>query len=532
MLNGKLNDSLAMLEEAQKAKAAENLKADGLAMKLSETLTELENAKKKVMMMEERMQLQQQKVKDLQEEQLSQKRGFEEETLEYKEQIKQHAQTIVSLEERLQKVTEHHKKIEGEIATLKDNETTQKETVQDTAAASPTSPPAASPSENTAKDTTVCDHLIEDLFTAQKEILSQQEVIMRLRKDLTEAHCRMSDLRGELTEKQKVELERNVALVQQQNLELSGLKEKLMQMAGVLDKKDKELQVLREKLRSSQEKQKLQLLKEAGNTTQKCDISVQIEPPQNDIIASSHEEQSFSDLGAKCKGSRHEETIQRQKKALSELRAQIKELEKSSLSNHKEQLNESLLKVKTLTTEKNVHSKLDLPGLSRIEIQVPQNGLASSGSIPATEKSGKVDMAEALDLSEKLYLDMSKTLGSLMNIKDMSGHVSMKHLSPNERKRVNQLRQRDLDLVFDKVTQLKSRLERKEEILRTYEKDIEHLRSHSLLLLARNLKGAVVHPLPPSPTLTTSHPEAPSWSHTPACKEATPYSGTVLVWEH
>ncbi|XP_060040283.1 forkhead-associated domain-containing protein 1-like isoform X2 [Erinaceus europaeus] len=444
MLNGKLNDSLAMLEEAQKAKAAENLKADGLAMKLSETLTELENAKKKVMMMEERMQLQQQKVKDLQEEQLSQKRGFEEETLEYKEQIKQHAQTIVSLEERLQKVTEHHKKIEGEIATLKDNETTQKETVQDTAAASPTSPPAASPSENTAKDTTVCDHLIEDLFTAQKEILSQQEVIMRLRKDLTEAHCRMSDLRGELTEKQKVELERNVALVQQQNLELSGLKEKLMQMAGVLDKKDKELQVLREKLRSSQEKQKLQLLKEAGNTTQKCDISVQIEPPQNDIIASSHEEQSFSDLGAKCKGSRHEETIQRQKKALSELRAQIKELEKSSLSNHKEQLNESLLKVKTLTTEKNVHSKLDLPGLSRIEIQV--------------------------------YLDMSKTLGSLMNIKDMSGHVSMKHLSPNERKRVNQLRQRDLDLVFDKVTQLKSRLERKEEILRTYEKDIEHLR--------------------------------------------------------
>lgn len=40
------------------------------------------------------------------------------------------------------------------------------------------------------------------------------------------------------------------------------------------------------------------------------------------------QEQSFSDLGARCKGSRHEEVIQRQKKALSELRTRIKELEK------------------------------------------------------------------------------------------------------------------------------------------------------------------------------------------------------------
>lgn len=44
------------------------------------------------------------------------------------------------------------------------------------------------------------------------------------------------------------------------------------------------------------------------------------------------QEQSFCDLGAKCKGSRHEEVIQRQKKALSELRARIKELEKAGSS--------------------------------------------------------------------------------------------------------------------------------------------------------------------------------------------------------
>lgn len=36
----------------------------------------------------------------------------------------------------------------------------------------------------------------DDLLMAQKEILSQQEIIMKLRTDLGEAHSRMSDLRG------------------------------------------------------------------------------------------------------------------------------------------------------------------------------------------------------------------------------------------------------------------------------------------------------------------------------------------------
>ncbi|XP_062962603.1 forkhead-associated domain-containing protein 1 isoform X2 [Cynocephalus volans] len=472
ILNNKLNDALAMVEETQKTKTAESLRAESLTMKLNETLAELETAKTKMVMMEERIMLQQQVMKALQDERESQKHGFEEEIMEYKEQVKQHSQTIVSLEERLQKVTQHHKRIEGEIATLKDNDPAQKEEM-------PQDPPVAPPSESSAKEM-ACDHLIEDLLSAQKEILSQQEVIMRLRKDLTEAHSRMSDLRGELNEKQKIELEQNMALVQQQSRELSVLKEKMAQTSGLIEKKDKELKVLKEALRASQEKHKLQLNVEKEqkprNKTQMCDISVQIEPIHTDTFSSSQEEQSFSDLGAKCKGSRHEEVIQRQKKALSELRARIKELEKACSSNHKDHLTESFLRMEKNVQKMLLDAKPDLPSHSRIEIRAPQKGLSNSGSSPAIEKVGTLDVAEALDLSEKLYIDLSKTLGSLMNIKDMSGLMSMKYLSPKERERVNQLRQRDLNLVFDKITQLKNRLERKEELLRGYEKDIEQLR--------------------------------------------------------
>ncbi|CAK6440633.1 unnamed protein product [Pipistrellus nathusii] len=476
VLNNKLKDALALVEESQRTKAAESLKAESLAMKLNEALAELETAKTKMVMMEGRIQLQQQTIKALHEEQESQKQGFEEEVAEYKEQIKQHSLTIVSLEKKLQKVTEHHKKIEEEIAALKDNDLAQEKGAQQDR-------PPGPPPESRTKDA-VCDHMIEDLLTAQKEILSQQEVIMNLRKNLTEAHSRMSDLRGELSKKQKVELERNVALVQQQNKELGALKEKMAQVTGLVEKKDRELETLKEALRACQEKRRPPPPKEKPprprSTAQTCGIPVQMEPVPTDTCVSSQEEQSFCDLGAKCKGSRHEEVIQRQKKALSELRVRIKELEKAGSSNDKVHQNKSFQDLKTLRMEKHIQKTLDAkpdwPVLSRTEIQASQNGFASL----APEKPGRMDMAEALDLSEKLYMDMSKTLGSLMNIKDMAGHVSMKHLSPRERERVNQLRQRDLDLVFDKITQLKSRLERKEELLRGYEQDIDQLRQSTV----------------------------------------------------
>ncbi|XP_026304084.1 forkhead-associated domain-containing protein 1 [Piliocolobus tephrosceles] len=477
VLSNKLSDALAMVEETQKTKATESLKAESLALKLNETLAELETTKTKMILMEERLILQQKTVKAVQDEQESQRHGFEEEIMEYKEQIKQHSQTIVSLEEKLQKVTQHHKKIEGEIATLKDNDPAQKEErLQD--------PLVAPTTDSSAKDMAY-EHLIDDLLAAQKEILSQQEVIMKLRKDLTEAHSRMSDLRGELNEKQKMELERNVALVQQQSKELSVLKEKMAQMSSLVEKKDRELKALKEALRASQEKHRLQLNTEKKQKSQKktqtCDTSVQIEPVHTEAFSSSQEEQSFSNLGVKCKGSRHEEVIQHQKKALSELRARIKELEKTHAPDHKDHQNESFLDLKNLRMEGSIQkilldAKPDLPALSRMEILAPQNGLCNARFSSAMEKSGKMDVAEALELSEKLYLDMSKTLGSLMNIKDMSGHVSMKYLSRQERDKVNQLRQRDLDLVFDKITQLKNQLERKEELLRAYEKDVEQLR--------------------------------------------------------
>ncbi|XP_063144367.1 forkhead-associated domain-containing protein 1 isoform X11 [Rattus norvegicus] len=241
ILNNKLKDALLLVEDAQQMRTAESTRAEKLSLKLKETLAELEITKAKMIMAEDRLKLQQQSMKALQDERESQKHGFEEEITEYKEQIKQHSQTIVNLEERLSQVTQYYRKIEGEIATLKDSDSAQKEEVPQEFTIVPSL-------DSSAKEI-ACDHLIDDLLMAQKEILSQQEIIMKLRTDLGEAHTRMSDLRGELSEKQKTELERQVALVRQQNSELSILKAKVVQTTGLVEKKDRELKVLREALR-------------------------------------------------------------------------------------------------------------------------------------------------------------------------------------------------------------------------------------------------------------------------------------------
>lgn len=54
---------------------------------------------------------------------------------------------------------------------------------------------------------------------------------------------------GELSEKQKMELERNLNLVKCQESELNMLRQKLFAMSNLVDKKDKDLKTAAEELR-------------------------------------------------------------------------------------------------------------------------------------------------------------------------------------------------------------------------------------------------------------------------------------------
>ncbi|XP_059974319.1 forkhead-associated domain-containing protein 1-like [Mesoplodon densirostris] len=321
----------------------------------------------------------------------------------------------------------------------------------------------------------------KELKLCKTQIQDMEKEMRKLRVELKRSSTEQSLISMMLQEKSKVEEKlredsrRKLLQLQEMRNRENLIKAHLERVVGQMkinSSRETQQYLLQEQLRQHlAEKEKL--TKERLQQEEKLKARVK-------RLMEEKSEQSFSDLGAKCKGSRHEEVIQRQKEALSELRARIKELEKACLSNHKDHMDGSFLDLKTFGMEKNIRkildAKPDLPTFSRVETRTPQNGLSSPGSIMVSEKLRKMDVADALDLSEKLYMDMSKTLGTLMNIQGMSGHVSMKHLSPKERESVYQLRQIDLYLVFDKITLLKNQLQRKEELLRRYEKDIAQLK--------------------------------------------------------
>ncbi|KAM7139393.1 forkhead-associated domain-containing protein 1 [Macrochelys suwanniensis] len=452
--------------------------------KLREAVDSLEEARKREAMLQEHLLMQDNHLTLIQDENELLKQKIQKEIMEYKEQIKQHSETIVALEDRLLEATQHQKNIEEENLALREKiEISQKEPQQS----------ASSVSQELSDNEEAHVLLIGELAAARKEILSKQTIILGLKKDLSEAKARMSDMIGELSEKQKMELERNLILVRSQESELNMLREKLFEMSDLVDKKDKDLRTSAEELRHA--KEKLKKLKNAAKEKESefeklPQTDVQASNTTKDEVPKTKKKQTLdlADLGAKCKGLRHEEIIQRQKDALTELRDRIKTLEKTQSLTIKEKVPEPLIVLKKDLSEK-IAQKIGLEkervpsSIKKMEAKLPGH-FPNAYSNVALERTAKLEMSDALDLSEKMYLNLIHALGSLMNVKELRGVQSVKHLSQDEREEVRMQRQKDLELLYDKISKLKSRLERKEELLKEYESDIGQLRANKVCLQA------------------------------------------------
>nr|XP_048681052.1 forkhead-associated domain-containing protein 1 isoform X3 [Caretta caretta] len=452
--------------------------------KLIEAVDSLEEARKREAMLQEHLLMQDKHLTLIQDENELLKQKIQKEIMEYKEQIKQHSETIVALEDRLLEATQHQKNIEEENLALREKiEIFQKEPQQST----------SSISQELSDNEEAHVLLIGELAAARKEILSKQAIILGLKKDLSEAKARMSDMIGELSEKQKMELERNLILVRSQESELNELREKLFEMSDLVDKKDKDLRTSAEELRHA--KEKLKKLKNAAKEKESefeklPQTDVQASNTTKDEVPKTKKKQNLdlADLGAKCKGLRHEEIIQRQKDALTELRDRIKTLEKTQPLTVKEKVPEPLIVLKKDLSEK-IAQKIGLEkervpsSIKKMEAKLPSH-FPNTYSNVALERTAKLEMSDALDLSEKMYLNLIHALGSLMNVKELTGVQSVKHLSQDEREKVRMERQKDLELLYDKISKLKSRLERKEELLKEYESDIGQLRANKVSLQA------------------------------------------------
>ncbi|XP_070615035.1 forkhead-associated domain-containing protein 1 isoform X2 [Erythrolamprus reginae] len=440
-----------------------------LSARVEESLGSLEDAKRGKAVAEEQLSAWEGRLQGLEAEAESLRQKHQQEVSEYQELVKQHARTIVALEKRLPSTAQRP----GEEGGGRQGETKEE----------PCKSPSPAPPGLCIMDKFHA-FLKEELAAAKQEIQANQVVIGQLKQELGQARATMSDVIGELSEKQKVELEEKRTLVETQARELGLLRERLAEGTRLLAQREAQLLATTRELRRAREKEQakeLQEEEEEAKAPQRARLQVQhkgvqtVGAPQGPPPAAAKEPPllCLADLGARCKGSRHEEVILRQKETLAQLRKKLHKLEKEAKTP------EPLLVVRRGPAEKQAKEKgpPTVVLAAAVGAHQPPAGPSGTDLNEATERTARLEMADALDLSENLYLSLVRGLSSLMDVEQMVGLRTLKHLPQAEREKVGQARQRNLELLLEKISRLKSRLQRKEALLREYEGDAGPCRS-------------------------------------------------------
>uniref|UniRef100_A0A671L8M9 Uncharacterized protein n=1 Tax=Sinocyclocheilus anshuiensis TaxID=1608454 RepID=A0A671L8M9_9TELE len=430
---------------------------------LKETLKEKEERSEKMKQFEER------EAKALQRGAEEERKKHRVEVEEYREQVRQHAFTIVAMETRINKAQqseERWKEIEEERDSLKEQ---LKEALGRLGGFESNS--TSYTSEKQQEPDQTITSLRASLVSSQQEVVSQSEIINALSCDLSQAHAQLSDMTGELSEQQKLEFESHKALVVDQKIQLSMLTQKLTMMSQLVQQKDEETKKLGEKLRQTEEdsKSKAAAYREMENTSlvplqtsrNTKDVAVMTAP--NDVI----------NQGSKHKGHRREEAILQQQEGLRDMRERIRALEQKWPSKRLSQQGEP---------ERQGQKKT--PRLQRSAARRGSISSVSGFAFPealtevARERTARLDMSDALELSERTYLELARVLHEALELSDgeLSGCASLKHLPPDERQHIVSMRQTDLGFLRTRLDLQNRQSQQQELLLQENQREIHTLR--------------------------------------------------------
>ncbi|NXE66010.1 FHAD1 protein, partial [Calcarius ornatus] len=400
---------------------------------------------------------QSQQLRAVQEENELQRQKLQEEVAGYREQCRQHSLTILALEDRLLEATQQQKGLEEEKAALVEKMEDQVVWPIPHHRVTPGDQKAGFPMA--VRSALIFPRkLQEELAVVQGTLLEKKAVISRLSRELSETRARMSDMRGELSEEQKVELEHSQRQLKHREWEVNQLQEKLSEMSSLVEEKDQALRAAAEELRYTLTSPKASWMPLGVSPAADGCVYIELVLCQmqtgQEAVFFQEPPSDLAELGAKCRGLRHEATIQRQKKGLAELRERVKMLEKRQCSGAVKSDSEPL-----------VVWMEDLP-----EKIAQQRGLELEPALVLGEKlrAGKV--------GRQCYLDVIGALGRLVEMKELSGMQPLQQLPQERRAEVGLQRQKALELLYKKIRNIQVHLQRKEEVLKDYEGSVEQLR--------------------------------------------------------
>lgn len=412
----------------------------------------------------------------------------EKEILTYKEQIKQHSITICSLEEKLAKTTKVHKESMDQIVTLEKK--LHESRTQIPVKQSPPPKPKVIV-QNTPPDLQSRDQLIavlrKETLELKQQLQEKEEVIIGLRKDLLGTSARLSDIKGELSEESKKKVEYSKSSINRQQKEMNDLRQKLAALSQVIEEKTQRIK----RLQSDLEREKASSITSKKNNQDLSEKIALLERFLQQEKQDRHKIDQFNDrenqqtselanLGAQCRGERHEQVINRQRTALAELRQKIKTIEQNKFhggfSSGVDASKPSLKHRAKSLSDRNEFYRFDRNNSANLSL--PINVKENMGSNPEAEieRSAHKETADALEASEISFLYMLRQLLAALEVEDHSGLRSLAHMPSDERAQILQARKRTCENLVKEIQLQQERLGQKERLFKNYEEDLAKMR--------------------------------------------------------
>lgn len=88
----------------------------------------------------------------------------------------------------------------------------------------------------------------QELFAYKSRVQEQEQMIISLRRDLAGMTARLSDVQGELSEKQKQALEKSELTIREQLKELNDTRLKLSKLSDIVDRQSAHIETLQSDL--------------------------------------------------------------------------------------------------------------------------------------------------------------------------------------------------------------------------------------------------------------------------------------------
>ncbi|CAF3381915.1 unnamed protein product [Rotaria sp. Silwood1] len=444
-----------------------------------------------------------------------------------KSQLQDTEKQLLRVNQNEQKLKQECEHTRGQLAEVKRSEATLKSDLASAQRKSlnssytpSTSPPPVIEAVIPVLATPVAD-LSQELFAYKSRVQEQEQIIVSLRRDLAGMTARLSDVQGELSEKQKHALEKSELTIREQTKELNETRLKLSKLSDIVDKQSAQMETLQSDLSKSKilvnqyqllvDQRQADIDRLTKSLDEKNLVVEQVEKINHNEGRITHE---LVSIGAQCKGERHEQTIGRQREALNELRARIKSLEQLRPVNPSyEKVLQQVVLLKRELAELRARQALpdDIPyltttsGPNSIQQQSQRQSTAttvrqsSSATIHSEqppqaqkiieERAAHAETMNSLQSSDELQSTFTRKLMNLLDIDDDSllNVTPLATLRTTDRYVALQQRQRTNEILIQKIEMLRERLTRKEELLRDYEKDLGKLRQAEILLREKDI---------------------------------------------